>query len=95
MVTILARNGASGFVLAHMALNIVIDALLGSVPIVGDIFDVAFKANIRNVKLMREHYVEDQHKGGAWKIVVPILFVLLVLGALAWLNYQLFMCVFQ
>lgn len=89
MVTILARNGASGFVLARMALNIFIDALLGSVPIIGDIFDVAFKANIRNVKLMREHYVEDRHKGGAWKVVVPILLVLLVVvGALAWFSYE-------
>ncbi|WP_373512341.1 DUF4112 domain-containing protein [Persicitalea sp.] len=95
MITILAKNGASGFVVARMALNIVIDALLGSVPILGDIFDVAFKANIRNMKLMREHYVEDRHKGGAWKIVVPVMLVLVVLlGALAWLSYKFFVWVF-
>ena len=96
MITILARNGASGFVVARMALNIVIDALLGSVPILGDIFDVAFKANIRNMKLMQEHYVEDRHKGGAWKVIVPVILVLvLVVGTLAWLSYKFFVWVFS
>jgi hypothetical protein len=53
MLTILAQNGASGFVLARMGLNVLIDSLFGAVPILGDIFDVAFKANQRNMKLMR------------------------------------------
>lgn len=95
MVSILAKNGASGFVLARMALNVLIDALLGSIPLLGDIFDVAFKANIRNVKLLREHYVEGRHTGGAWKIAVPLLLLLtLVVGALAWLSVKFFMWVF-
>ena len=96
MINILARNGASGFVVARMALNIVIDAILGSIPILGDIFDVAFKANVRNMKLMREHYVEGRHKGGAWKIVIPVMLLLvLFVGALAWVSYQFFMWVFE
>lgn len=96
MVTILAKNGASGFVLARMALNVLIDALLGSIPLIGDIFDVAFKANVRNVKLMREHYVEGRHTGGAWKVAVPLLLVLgLVVGALAWVSYQFFVWLFS
>jgi hypothetical protein len=96
MVSILAKNGASGFVLARMALNILIDALLGSIPLIGDIFDVAFKANIRNVKLMREHYVEGRHTGGAWKVAVPLLLVVgLVVGGLAWLSVKFFMWVFN
>ena len=39
MVTLLAKNGASGFVLARMVLNIIIDAAVGSIPILGDLFD--------------------------------------------------------
>lgn len=61
MVSILAKNGASGFVLARMIFNILIDALVGSIPILGDIFDVAFKANQKNLRLMREHYHEGRH----------------------------------
>ena len=96
MITILAKNGASRFLVARMALNIVIDAVLGSVPILGDIFDVAFKANIRNTKLMREHYVEGRHKGGAWKLIVPVMLLLtLVVGGVAWLSIQFFVWVFS
>jgi hypothetical protein len=92
MMTILAKNGASGFVLARMTLNILIDALVGSIPLLGDVFDVAFKANRRNMKLMHEHYVEGRHKGGAWKVIVPILFILLlVIIGLAWVSYKIFM----
>ncbi len=91
MLTVLAKNGASGFVLARMALNVLIDSLFGAIPILGDIFDVAFKANQRNMKLMHQHYVEGRHRGGAWKVVVPILLILLVfVAALVWLTYELF-----
>lgn len=88
MVSVLAKNGASGFVLSRMILNIVIDAVVGSVPVLGDIFDVAFKANQKNLRLMREHYQEGRHKGGAWKVVVPLLlFVLITIAGIAWLSY--------
>ena len=96
MVSILAKNGASGFVLARMTLNILIDALIGSIPILGDIFDVAFKANQRNIKLLREHYVEGRHKGGAWKVILPIILLLiLVIAALTWVSYKIFSWVFN
>jgi hypothetical protein len=95
MVSVMAKNGASGFVLARMVLNIVIDSLVGSIPIIGDIFDVAFKANQRNMALLQQHYVEGRHKGGAWKVIVPVLLLLLILiGGLAWLAYRLFVWIF-
>lgn len=91
MVTILARNGASGFVLARMMLNVIIDSLIGAIPVIGDVFDVAFKANQRNMELMRQHYVEGRHKGGAWKVIIPVLLVMLILiSGLVWLAYKLF-----
>ena len=95
MVMILAQNGASGFVLARMVLNILIDAIFGSIPLLGDIFDVYFKANIRNIKLMEEHYVEGRHRGGAWKVVVPVLlFVLVIIGLIIWGVWELIAAVF-
>lgn len=96
MVFILARNGASGFVLSRMALNILLDGLLGSIPILGDFFDIAFKANNRNMKLMQEHYVEGRHKGSAMKIVIPLLIVLFVLiVGIVWLSYELVVRLFH
>jgi NADH:ubiquinone oxidoreductase subunit 5 (subunit L)/multisubunit Na+/H+ antiporter MnhA subunit len=90
LLTIMARNGASGYVLARMVLNVLIDALFGSIPILGDLFDIFFQANMRNLKLMQEHYVEGRHKGGAWKVVVPVLLLLfLVIAGIIWGTYEL------
>jgi len=45
--------GVSRFTLAGMIANTSADALIGSVPLVGDLFDAAFKANVKNLKLLR------------------------------------------
>jgi len=41
------------------SLNILFDATIGAIPVIGQIFDFFFKANARNMKLMREHYLEN------------------------------------
>jgi hypothetical protein len=46
-----ARQGVSYWTIARMLLNILVDAAVGSVPIVGDLFDVAFRAHRRNLNL--------------------------------------------
>lgn len=95
MLWIMANNGASGFLLARMVLNILIDAIVGMVPLLGDIFDIAFKANIRNMRLMQQHYTEGRHKGSAWKIILPVLIVLFVIiGGIIWLTYKLLAALF-
>jgi hypothetical protein len=35
--------------------NVALDGLVGAVPLVGDVFDVMWKANRRNIKLLRDH----------------------------------------
>lgn len=49
------RLGAPPALLARMAGNVAVDAVLGSAPLVGDLFDAAFKSNRRNVALLRRH----------------------------------------
>lgn len=49
-----ARLGVSRPVLSRMITNLVLEAAIGSLPIVGDIFDATFKANLRNVRLLHE-----------------------------------------
>src|SRR5436190_509306 len=61
MISVMTQNGASGFVLARLSLNVLIDAFFGAIPVLGDLFDFAFKANDRNMKLMHEHYREGRH----------------------------------
>jgi hypothetical protein len=41
-------------VILKMLLNILIDWLIGMIPVLGDLFDVAFKSNLRNAKLVAE-----------------------------------------
>lgn len=79
MLWVMVKNGASGFVLARMIMNVLIDTLFGSIPILGDVFDVAFKSNLKNMKLMQEHYVEGRHNGSAWKVIIPVLLILFLL----------------
>ena len=47
-----ARLGASRGVLARMAFNIAIEGVVGLIPFAGDVFDAAWKANQRNVRLL-------------------------------------------
>ena len=52
------RLGAPPDVLRRMAVNVGIDAAVGAVPVLGDLFDVVFKANRRNMALLRNHIAE-------------------------------------
>ncbi|KAB1075524.1 DUF4112 domain-containing protein [Methylobacterium planeticum] len=49
------RLGVPRWLLARMALNVAFDGMVGVVPLAGDLFDAAFKANRRNVRLLRRH----------------------------------------
>lgn len=49
------RMGAPRSVLARQVLNVGIDAVVGTIPVIGDVFDVGWKANRRNVALLRRH----------------------------------------
>jgi hypothetical protein len=50
------RMGAPTHVVARMIGNVALDALVGAIPVVGDLFDVAFRANLRNMRLLRKHF---------------------------------------
>lgn len=47
-----ARTGAPASVLARMAGNILLDTIVGAVPVLGDLFDLGFKANRRNLRIL-------------------------------------------
>ena len=95
MIMVMARNGASGHVLARMVLNVLVDALVGAIPFVGDLFDFAFKANMRNMRLMQQYYTEGRHRGGAWKVVIPVLIVVfIIIAGIVYLVYRLLAALF-
>ena len=50
------KLGLPRWKLARMLKNVAIEAAAGAVPIVGDFFDVAFKANLRNLAILEDHF---------------------------------------
>jgi hypothetical protein len=50
-----ARFGVPKATLGRMAFNVVIEALVGAIPFLGDLFDATYKANARNVDLLQKH----------------------------------------
>ena len=82
------RAGAPAPVIARMMANVGIEALVGAIPILGDLFDVAFKANNRNMRLIEHHAVEPvrvRRSSRRFFVVLGLALVLLVIviGALA------------
>jgi Domain of unknown function (DUF4112) len=47
--------GAPAWLIARMLGNVFLDTAIGSVPVVGDAFDVLFRANMKNMALLRRH----------------------------------------
>ncbi|SHJ26178.1 protein of unknown function [Hymenobacter daecheongensis DSM 21074] len=84
------RHGASGAVVVRMGLNILVDTLFGAIPVLGNLFDFAYKSNERNVALLRAHYAEGKYAGsGRGLLVAVIVGLLVVFGLTAWGGYEL------
>ena len=75
-----------------MAFNVAVDTVLGFIPFLGDIFDIGWKANLRNVQLLRAH-ADNPHraKQGDWFFTFLLLAgVLAIFLGLGWLVSLLF-----
>lgn len=53
------RLGVPKHVFARLVANVAIEGAAGAIPIVGDLFDVGFRANRRNVKILKEYFEEQ------------------------------------
>jgi hypothetical protein len=74
-----AALGVSRSILARMALNVAVEGLVGMIPFAGDIFDAAFKANQRNVRLLNAYLDQPVRTARAsWAFISGLLFLLLV-----------------
>lgn len=83
LVIIMARYGISGKLVMKILGNIWIDGMFGTVPILGDLFDLRYRANLKNVNLVREYIAEGKHRGSAWGIVLLILLLIALMIALS------------
>lgn len=71
----MARHGASGMLIIKMIANVLLDTIVGSIPIFGDLFDLQYRANWRNLKLFEEFYEEGEHQGSGCWVVMLILII--------------------
>jgi Domain of unknown function (DUF4112) len=73
-------RGVPYVALARMVVNLAIDVLVGAIPILGDAFDIAWKANRRNYAIMTRH-LRQPHKH-TWKDYAFLLFIMTSLVAI-------------
>jgi len=60
MIYLAARSGLERSEIIKMVKNVAIETAVGSVPIAGDIFDIYFKANMRNLEILENHLAQDE-----------------------------------
>lgn len=70
-----ARLGLPNSALLRMVVNIILDTVAGTVPILGDLFDVTWKANSMNLELIEAHIQTPQSSQKANKWFVFLLLV--------------------
>ena len=76
-------RGAPPILLARMLANLAIDVGIGMIPLLGDAFDIAWKANRRNYSLLSRHIAEPgRHRWRDWAFLALLLAALLALFAL-------------
>jgi Domain of unknown function (DUF4112) len=84
ILLIAAQYRLPKIVLLRMGLNIAFNALIGAIPIVGDIFSIWFRSNVKNAQLL-ERYVSAERQSpsaGDWIFVLAVILgiVLLLIG---------------
>jgi hypothetical protein len=66
----------------RMIANVAIDSLVGAVPVVGDLFDFAWKANNKNLALLERHAQEERTASAADWLFVSVMVMLVVVTAI-------------
>lgn len=85
------RMGVGRAILARMAFNVALEGVIGIVPIVGDVFDAAWKANQKNVRLLdawAERPRQTRRASGLF-LAVLTLALLAFFALMGWLTYLL------
>ncbi|GGD05402.1 DUF4112 domain-containing protein [Halopseudomonas salina] len=88
-----ARMGAPKTLLLKMAFNVLVDTVVGAVPLVGDLFDFAWKANNRNVSLLNRYLdspreTEVTSRVFVWGLSAALLGLVVLVGYLLVLLLQ-------
>ena len=80
------RRGVPREVLWRMLANVAIDTGFGAIPLLGDVFDVAWRSNMRNVDLLERHAVNPREVATSSRragVMVIAVLILLLAGVVA------------
>ncbi len=71
-------RGVPYVTLVRMMVNLGLDVLIGAIPFLGDAFDIAWKANRRNYRLLTRHLAEPRrHTWKDWAVLLGMLLILM------------------
>ncbi len=78
-------------VLLRMALNVALNTLIGAIPVVGDLFSIWFRSNVRNARLLELHATRHAQKAAPadWLFVMTVIagLLLLLIGVVVGLSW--------
>jgi Domain of unknown function (DUF4112) len=77
------QRGAAIVTLARMVTNVVLEAVLGAIPILGDVFHVVWKANRRNYRLFMREKGREPGENHAWRDALFLALLLVTVLCLA------------
>lgn len=78
IVTQAALMGCSTATLIRMTLNIALEAFVGIIPFVGDAFDIYWKANVRNMRLLDQHFSHPEKLERSSRLMLLMVFLCLL-----------------
>lgn len=85
------RLGAPPAVVARMGLNVLVDVVVGTVPVLGDLFDIAWRANRRNVQLLERYMAAPApvHRSSRLTVAAVLLILLAAMIGAAFVTITL------
>ncbi len=100
MIIKAAQMGASTFNLIRMMSNVLVESIVGVIPFLGDLFDVAFRANERNVRLLQKQLDKEPSRVNSkarlsTAVVMLLAMFILILASLVFLAFKLLLMLFS
>ncbi|MGH7825061.1 MAG: DUF4112 domain-containing protein [Candidatus Binatia bacterium] len=89
-----ARLGLPKRILIRMIGNVAIESIAGAVPILGDIFDIAWKANIKNFALLRTHLAARSPKERSSRQITRLIVGAMILVVIALATISILVAAF-
>lgn len=89
LLRMMVRKGAGPIIMLRMMGNFALDTIVGVVPIIGDLFDFGFKANRRNVDMLKQYYSSGKKRPNAKFSMAFLSLIFFVFFALCiWLTWK-------